>query len=125
MTGFLLNVFISVFLNLFVLYVFLFHFVKVVDLQKIALTMEKPILEKVGSEDPESLAKKKVLLFKAISLALEEQRGIVFLSSGVLKSPFEDVTDEVLERSRYWYAYLLSSSEFFAPEGGNKQGRKP
>ena len=118
---------VSAFVSLLALYLFLYHYVRVVDGVRVVKSLEEPLLRDAikGGADVEEVARKKILIFKAFKLALDEQRGVVFVSQSVLKSPFKDVTDEVLERTRYWYAYLVSSGGYLPSEGGSKQGRKP
>ena len=118
---------VAAFVSLLILYLFLYHYVRVVDGVRVVRSLEEPLLRDAmkGGADVEEVARKKVLIFKAFKLALEEQRGVVFVSQSVLKSPFKDVTDEVLKRTRYWYAYLVSSGGYLPSEGGSEQGRKP
>jgi len=60
-----LSVVFSVFASVLLLYMFLFHYVKVVDGVKVLSSMERPLLRDVGREDPGELARKKVLIYRA------------------------------------------------------------
>ncbi len=126
MRNLVLSFAVSLFTTVFVLYGFLSHYVKVVDGTRIIREMEAPLLKGIMNEGKAGEAvRKKVLIYRAFRLALEEQRGIVFVFQSVFKAPFRDVTDEVLQRTRYWYAYLVSTGGAVPSEGGGKQGRKP
>lgn len=113
--------------TLLIFYLFFSHYVKVVDGVKVLRSLESPLLKDAmqGGMAPEVLARRRALIYKAFKKAIDEEKGVVFVSQGILKSPFEDRTDEVLERTRYWYAYFLSIGRDITSEGGNKQGRKP
>lgn len=125
MRNLLLSLLVSLLTSLLVLYLFLHRYVKVVDGARVVSELSAPLTEEVLGGRAEEAARKKVLIYRAFSLALKEQRGVVFVSQSVLKSPFRDVTDEVLERTRYWYAYLLASGGALPPEAGGEPRQKP
>ena len=125
MRSVVLSVLLSLLTNLLVLYLFLYHYVKVVDGARIVGELSAGLTEDVFEGNAELAARKKVLIYRAFSLALREQKGIVFVSQSVFKAPFEDVTDEVLERTRYWYAYLLTAPGALSPEAGGQPRQKP
>ena len=126
MRSLILSFLTSLLTSFFVLYLFLYHYVKVVDGVRVIRELEAPLLKSaLEGGDAKELARRKALILEAFKLALKERRGIIFVSQGVFKAPFEDITDEVLERARYWYAYLLTSSGGFSPQTPQKQGREP
>ena len=122
----LLSFVYSLFGTVVLLYVLFTHYFKVVDGVKVLKEMETPLLkEMTQGVPPDVLAKRKALMIRAFEMAVKEQKGIVFMSQSVLKSPFRDVTDEVLERTRYWYAYLTAHGVFGGSEGRDKSGQEP